>query len=249
MLLLIVIGFLAGFINTFAGSGSLLSLYFLMFLGLPANVANGTNRIAILLQNIVGVSSFYKAKVLDVKTGLQYGLYALIGSLLGAQIAVELNDEIMEKVIGGLFIVMFIIVLLRPNAWIKGKAGNVKQLPNYVQFIIFFLIGIYGGFIQAGVGFFVLAGLVLGAGIDLMRANPLKMFIILLYIPFTLAVFFINDQVNIKYGLLLAIGNMSGALIASRLAIRWGSSFMRIFLLVVLVLASLHLLGIIELNK
>ena len=247
VLALIGVGFAAGFINTFAGSGSLLSLSMLMFLGLPANVANGTNRIAILLQNIVGVTSFHKQKVFDYKLGWKYGIYALLGSIAGAQIAVELNNDVMEKVIGGLFIIMFIIILFRPDVWIKGKAGKVNQLPNFVQFIIFFFIGMYGGFIQAGVGFFILAGLVLGAGLDLLHANPLKLFIILLYIPVTLVIFIIHGQVDIKLGLLLAIGNMSGAFVASRLAIRWGVKFMRIFLLVVLVFAILHLFGIIRL--
>jgi hypothetical protein len=246
VLALIGVGFAAGFINTFAGSGSLLSLSLLMFLGLPANVANGTNRVAILLQNVVGVSTFHKEKLFDYKLGWKYGIYALVGSLAGAQVAVELNDEVMEKVIGGLFIVMFVIILLRPNVWLKGKAGNVKKLPNYVQFIIFFFIGFYGGFIQAGVGFFILAGLVLGAGLDLMSANPLKLFIVLLYIPFTLVIYFIHGQVDLKLGLLLALGNMSGAFVASKLAIRWGVKFMRIFLMAVLIFASLHLFGVVE---
>lgn len=248
MLALAGVGFAAGFINTFAGSGSLLSLSMLMFLGLPANVANGTNRIAILLQNVVGVASFHKQKLFDYKQGWKYGIFALIGSIVGAQIAVELDEEAMEKAIGILFIVMFFIILLRPDVWIKGKAGSVKELPAWVQFVIFFFIGIYGGFIQAGVGFFILAGLVLGAGLDLMRANPLKLFIILLYIPFTLVIFFMHGQVDIKLGLVLAFGNMSGAFVASKLAVRWGVKFMRFFLMAVLVFAILHLFGIISLT-
>lgn len=64
----ILLGTAAGFINTFAGGGSMLVVPFLIFIGLPANVANATNRIAILLQNVVSVSGFKQKKILDFKT-------------------------------------------------------------------------------------------------------------------------------------------------------------------------------------
>jgi hypothetical protein len=113
-----------------------------------------------------------------------------------------------------------------------------------LQFIIFFFIGIYGGFIQAGVGLFLLAGLVLGAGVDLVRANALKVFIVLLYTPFALAIFFMNDQVNWKVGLILALGNMLGAFVASRFAVSWGAKFVRYILLAVVLISALKLLGV-----
>jgi len=237
-------GFLAGFINTLAGSGSLITLPMLMFLGLPANVANGTNRIAIFLQNVVGVGSFRQQKVLDTKMSIWLALPAVIGSLLGAQIAIELNEEIMEKTIGALLFIMFFLILYKPQRWIKGKAGHTHAKPSILQFIIFFFIGIYGGFIQAGVGIFLLAGLVLGAGFDLVKANATKLFIVLLYTPFALAIFFLNDQVNLKIGLILAIGNMLGALVASRFAVSWGAKYVRYILLGVILLSGLKLLGV-----
>ncbi|MFO8233802.1 MAG: sulfite exporter TauE/SafE family protein [Bacteroidales bacterium] len=240
-------GFLAGFINTLAGSGSLITLPLLMFIGLPANVANGTNRIAIFLQNIVGVGSFRQKKVLDTRIGLWLALPAIIGSLIGAQIAIELNEEVMEKTIAGLLIIMFFLILYKPQQWIKGHADKVHAKPSILQFIIFFLIGIYGGFIQAGVGLFLLAGLVMGAGMDVVKANAVKLFIILLYSPFAIAIFFMNDQINLKVGLILALGNMLGALVASRFAVSWGAKYVRYILLGVILLSSLKLLGVFDL--
>jgi hypothetical protein len=239
-------GFMAGFINTLAGSGSLITLPMLMFLGLPANVANGTNRIAILLQNVVGVGSFRQQKVLNTKMGLWLAIPAVIGSLLGAQIAIELNEEIMENTIAILLIVMFFLILYKPQRWIKGKAGHVEAKPSVFQFIIFFLIGIYGGFIQAGVGIFLLAGLVLSAGVDLVRANAMKLLIVLIYTPFAIAVFFMNGQINWEYGLILAVGNMLGAFVASRFAVNWGAKYVRYILLAVILLSALKLLGVFE---
>ncbi|MBS3807830.1 MAG: sulfite exporter TauE/SafE family protein [Bacteroidales bacterium] len=246
ILAVIGVGFLAGFINTLAGSGSLLSLPMLMFLGLPANVANGTNRIAILLQNVVGVGSFRQQKVLDTRMGLWLAAPAVIGSLVGAQIAIELNEQVMERVIGALLIAMFFLILYKPAQWVKGQAGQVRAKPSMLQFVIFFVIGIYGGFIQAGVGLFLLAGLVLGAGVDLVRANAMKLLIVLIYTPFALAIFFLNDQVDWKIGLILAVGNMLGAFVASRFAVSWGARYVRYILLTVIFASALKLLHVFE---
>jgi uncharacterized membrane protein YfcA len=246
ILAVIGVGLIAGFINTVAGSGSLLTLPLLMFLGLPPNVANGTNRIAILLQNVVGAGSFKQQKVLDLRDGLKIGIPAVIGSLIGARIAVNLNDAIMERAIGALLILMFFLILLKPNRWLRGRVED-SPVRFAWQAVIFFFIGVYGGFIQAGVGFFLLAGLVLGSGFELVRANALKVFIVLLYTPFALAVFILNDDVNFVFGLILAIGNMLGAFIGARVAVKWGAPAVRIFLLVALFFASLKLLGVFDL--
>lgn len=246
ILAVIGVGFIAGFINTLAGSGSLLTLPLLMFLGLPANVANGTNRIAILLQNIVGVTSFKQQRVLSFKEGLMIGIPAAVGSIIGAQIAINLNDEIMSRTIGGLLVFMLFIIILKPGRWIKEKAGGTPVV-RWFQIIIFFVIGIYGGFIQAGVGFFLLAGLVLGMGHELVKANALKVFIVFLYTPFALAIFILNDQVDYKLGLILAIGNMLGAFVGARVAVKWGAKAVRYFLIIALAFASLKLLGVFDL--
>ena len=242
ILALIIAGGLCGFINTLAGSGSLITLPLLMFIGLPANVANGTNRVAILLQNVVGVASFKQQKIFTFKEGIWLAIPAVVGSIFGAVWAVNINETTMTRVIGGLLVVMFFIILLKPDAWVKGRAGLINSKPSWWQILIFFAIGIYGGFIQAGVGFFLLSGLVLGAGFEVVKANAIKLLIVLLYTPFALAVFIYNDQVNWKAGLILAIGNMIGALIASRFAVSWGPRVVRIILLVIVFAAAGKLL-------
>lgn len=242
-------GLVAGFINTMAGSGSLLTLPLLMFLGMPANLANGTNRIAILLQNIVGTGSFIQQKKLDIKTAVWLGIPAIIGSLAGSKMAVSLSDQTMETVIGALLFIMFFIILIKPGQWLK-KDSEMTQFSHKIKIhhlFIFFLIGIYGGFIQAGVGFFLLAGLVIGVGADLVRANALKLFIILLYTPFALAIFIMNDNVDFKIGVILAAGNMIGAFIGSRVAVKRGPAFIRIILLMAIALSALKLSGAFEL--
>ncbi|MFP4048029.1 MAG: sulfite exporter TauE/SafE family protein [Bacteroidales bacterium] len=237
------IGILAGFINVFAGGGSLLTLPFLIFLGLPANVANGTNRIALLMQNITATSSFKQLKVFRFKEGIYLTLPAIAGAIPGAFIAASINQEFLEKFIGVLLIIMLIFILVKPEKWIKQSESENKKI-TIPQIITFFFIGLYGGFIQAGIGFFLVASLVLIAGADLIKANALKIFIVLIYNSFALAVFFFKGQVNIEFGLIVGIGNMLGAFIATRVAVRYGAKLARIILMIGLVFSALKLLEV-----
>ncbi|NPA67312.1 MAG: sulfite exporter TauE/SafE family protein [Chlorobi bacterium] len=243
---LVLLGIFTGFVNTLSGSGSLLTLPFLISLGLPANVANGTNRIAILLQNIVGVTSFKKQKVFEFKEAVWLTIPAVAGAILGASLAVKINDDIMQKIIASILVLMFFLLIFNPKMWLKEQSENLKTKPNALQFVIFFAIGVYGGFIQAGVGLFLITGLVLGAGFDLVKANAVKLFIILFFTIFALAIFIYNDNVNFEYGLILAAGNMAGAFVASKFAVDWGPKFVRYVLLIALFFASLELFGVFD---
>lgn len=241
-ILMIAAGTAAGFINTLAGSGSLLTLPLLIFLGLPANVANGTNRIGILLQSIVAVGGFKQQKVFEWREGLWLTIPATVGALLGAVMAVNINEVLMNRIIGALLVFMFFIILFKPEKWVKVQAGRVHAKPSLIRILVFTGIGFYGGFIQAGVGFFLLAGLVLGAGFDLLKANAIKVLIVLVFTVVALAVFIINGQVNYTLGLILGAGNMLGAWIATRVAVKQGAVFVRWVLLVTVFVFAVKLL-------
>jgi uncharacterized membrane protein YfcA len=240
-IIVVAVGLVAGIINTLAAGGSLLTLPVLMALGLPPNMANGTNRIAILLQNVVGVSRFHKEKVMDFPSGLRVGIPAAAGAIAGAFIAVNLNDEVMKLAIAGVMILVFFLILLKPNRWINSHESH-PPIPYWLQVIVFFFVGIYGGFIQAGVGFFLLTSLVLGSGFELVKANALKLLIILLYTPLALLIFFMNGDVNLWLGLVLAVGNMTGAWIGTKIAVKWGAVLIRYFVLVAILIASTKLI-------
>ncbi len=241
-------GFVCGFVNVLAGSGSLVTLPLLIFMGLPATVANGTNRVGILLQNIAGVRGFQLHGLLDWRQALWLAVPATLGAVVGAQIAVDLDEVMMERTIGALMIVMLVIMLADPQRWLRGRGGTAqRERPGLIELGLFFLIGIYGGFIQAGVGIFLLAGLVLGAGLDLVRANAIKVLIIFIFTVPALLVFLINDQVNWGIGLILALGNMTGAWVATRFASRPGAAvWVHRLLMAVVIISSAELLGLFD---
>jgi uncharacterized protein len=216
----------------------------LVFLGLDPHTANGTNRIGILLQSLVGVTAFKKQKVFTWKETTWLAIPAIVGSVIGSRLAVDVNEDVLDKVIGGLLIFMFFIILLKPEKWLKEKSDSVSSKPGVVSFVIFFLIGVYGGFIQAGVGFFLLAGLVLGAGMDLIKANAIKVLLTMAFTPLALAMFIYYDQVNYEYGFILAGGNMIGAFFGTKVSVSWGPKFVRYVLLVTLLFAGPAYLGV-----
>ncbi len=244
ILLTLLAGFAAGFINTLAGSGSSISLPLLIFLGLPANVANGTNRLMILLSSLVGLASFRQQKVIKLRENIYITLPSIVGAIIGALFAVNIDDELMTRIIGILMVLLFFMIIYKPENWVKVSHPEHKHKFSWWQNLVMFGIGFYGGFIQLGVGVFLLAGLVMSAGYDLIKANVLKIFIILVYTIVILPIFFWNQQINFTIGLVLASGSMIGAFIASRFAVNWGPKYVRYILLTVILFSAIKFLGI-----
>jgi len=250
VIILIIGGSLVGFINTLAGGGSIISLSILMYvMGLPAAVANGTNRIAITLQTLTATSNFRKQEVLDWKKGLKLGIPSVIGSIIGAFIAVDMDEEVFEKAMAIIMFFMLAFIFYKPQVWLKGNEELLKKDVSPFMIFVFFLIGIYGGFIHVGIGYLLLIAIVMGAGFDLVKANAIKVFIVLLYVPFSLVVFIYNDQVNYMYGFTLAIGNIAGALVASKMAIKNGANFVRWVIVAVVILTAANVFGFINIKE
>jgi uncharacterized membrane protein YfcA len=247
--ILILAGFTVGVINTIAGSGTVITYSLFMMLGLPVNFANGTIRLGVIMQTLASTLNFKKHNALDWKKGFKLALPVVIGSIIGAKIAVEINEAVFEKILAGVLLIMLFFIFYRPEHWIKDQVHKIQSKPTIIQLSLFFLIGLYGGFIHIGVGIFMLSVLVLNAGYDLVKANAIKVMIVFLYSPFALAVFMMNDQIHYGIGLIAAIGNIFGGIVGSKLAITRGSNFVRWVLMVVIVFFTAYLLGVPELLK
>lgn len=237
-------GLAAGFINTVAGNGSAITLPLLIWLGLPPGVANATNRVGVLLQTVVGTVQFQRKGVMDWRSGIALAVPAVLGSLAGAQIAVEIDEALFERIIGVVMLIMLAIIVARPERWLLGSHDATLHRPGVKEIAIFFLIGVYGGFIQIGVGIFLLAALVLGAGFNLTKANPIKGLIVLFFTASSLVVFWANGQVNWQLGLIVAAGQMAGAWLGANFAVNQGAVWVRRVLIVVVSVAALRFLGL-----
>lgn len=243
-LLLFVGGLVAGILNVIAGGGSFLTLPILMFLGLPAGVANGTNRVGILLQNVGAVWSFRRDGVLDWRSLLWAALPTIPGALVGVRLALAVSDQAFQRILALLMVTLSLWTLWskRRIPLLDADAGVVA--PSSVRLagvtLAFFLIGVYGGFVQAGVGFLILAATT-ALGLDLVRGNAVKVLTVLSFTILSLALFAWNGRVDWPMGLVLAIGTTAGGILGARLTVLRGHRWVRTVVTVAMVVFALRL--------
>ena len=240
VVILFLVGIIAGFLNVTAGGGSTLTLPTLIFLGLESSVANGTNRIAILIQNISAVYSFKREKYQDVKASLLLSLFTLPGAIAGALLAVKLDDEIFQMILG-IIMIGIILSMFIPN---KQVTPNGKSKISFITMVSMFGIGFYGGFIQVGVGFIIMASLKYLMKLNLVLVNMHKVFIVLIYTIPALLVFVVTGNVNWFLGLSLAAGNAIGGWWGAKISVKKGEGFIKGILIVAILIMALKLLNV-----
>jgi uncharacterized membrane protein YfcA len=241
VVVLVLIGFIAGSINTLAGGGSLLTLPILIFLGLPPNIANGTNRIAILFQNVFTTAGFHSKGVKTFPFSLYVGVSALLGSIVGAQIAVDIKGETFNKILAIIMIIVVFYMVFSSKKKITDVIERTSGKQLWLSIVLFFFIGVYGGFIQAGVGFIILLVLSSVNNFSLVKSNAIKVLVVLIYTTSAVLIFALNDKINWKIGLTLAIGNSIGGWLASRWSVKKGDNLVRKFLIVMVVIMAIKL--------
>ena len=242
VLLLFLAGLVAGTLNVIAGGGSMLTLPLMIFLGLPPTVANGTNRVAIVIQNIGASWSFHRRGLISFPWLKLAIPPTLAGAVIGTVAAVRVGDEAFQRVLAIAMVVVTVWMLWRrkePEG--LGDTAPPTGLRRLGFAGIFFVVGLYGGFIQAGIGFLILATLTAG-GLDLVRGNAMKVTLVLAFTPLALALFAWNGKVDWAMGFSLAAGNFLGALLGVRLQVLKGHRWVRGVVTVTIVLFAIRLL-------
>ena len=237
--LLVAGGCVAGFINTLAGGGSFLSMPLLVLLGLPPTVANATNRVAVLAQNLAAITGFRQEGVPGVGFAMRLLPAAVVGSWVGAWLAASLSDEFFGRAFGVVMLLALPVILLNPRP--KGAAAP-HAWSLWLQLPVYFAIGFYGGAVQAGIGIPLLLALVAAGGLDLVRANSVKVVVIAALTFVALAWFVYAGKVVWGHGLVLAAGSALGGYAASRFGARVGERLIRPVLAVAVVALALRLI-------
>ncbi|MCD6449963.1 MAG: sulfite exporter TauE/SafE family protein [Thermotogaceae bacterium] len=225
ILFIFLSGIFAGWVNVLAGGGSFLTLPALTYSGLGIDIANGTNRLAILLQNIAAVYKFRKSGILEWKKAFKVALPILLGAVAGSSIVVSIPKDLLKRIVGFLLIGMFIFMVRNKDKLIKETRVHESKL---IRFLASFGTGLYGGFIQAGVGFFLIYTFTNIEGMDIVKANAYKVFSALLYTIFIIPIFIISRKFDFISGLILSAGNIIGAFISTGMAVKRGSKFVRL---------------------
>lgn len=238
--LLFAVGLVAGIVNVVAGGGSFLTLPVLIFLGLPSTVANGTNRVALLLQNVGAVWGFSRHRVIDWRLTRTVAIPALAGAGIGAWLALQVGGLAFRRILAVLMLAITLWTLADPIGRDAARRGHRRRISSGCLRVLFLAIGAYGGFIQAGVGFLLLAGTTL-AGLDLVRGNAVKVLLVLLWTFVTLAVFGGAGMIDWRAGIAMGLGNLAGSQIGVRLTVLKGHAWVRAFVTVTILLFALRL--------
>ena len=236
-LLLVVAGVIASILNVVAGGGSFLTLPILIFLGLPTVVANGTNRVGVLMQNASAIWGFHNARVLDWRWALIASIPALVGSAIGTWAALYVGDELFRRILAIVMVAITITTVFAPDPRPETAA---RSSHSWIVALGFLLVGLYGGFLQAGVGFLVLA-ITTWSGLDLVRGNAIKVVSVLLVTVLALAIFAANGSIHWPMGIALAIGNTLGGVIGVRLAVTKGHRWLKGVVTVTIIAFALRL--------
>jgi uncharacterized protein len=243
--LLIAAGILCGFINTLAGCGGAIALTVLnMFM--PINIANGTFRIPVLLQNVFAVHEFRKFNIYDKKSSLPIIIPMGIGGVFGAVFGIYIPHDSFKVVIG---VIMLLLFILQTKKLLNKKTREVEKIElinKYIiiKYIAFFIVGFYGGFVQIGIGVVSLVAIETFAKMDLFKANAIKLLGILCFtIPVTV-IFMCHGLILFKIGIVMGIGNIIGVKIAIKSASRVNPKYIRLFLILILFSAGIYYTGL-----
>ncbi len=239
ILLLFLAGLLAGVMNVMSGGGSMLTLPVLILAGLDSATANGTNRIGIITQSLAGMAGFAQKKLdHDYAQSVWFSLLTLPGAIIGAYVAVAMNDTWFRYVLVAVLLfsaASLFIPLPKPDT----QASSARRWLAYPAMLG---IGFYGGFIQVGVGFLFMAVLYNLLHMRLLYVNAHKVVVILVYSLPALGVFWWNDKINWSLGIALATGSALGGWLAAHWSLSGGDVWIRRLTLVIVVLMSVKLL-------
>lgn len=239
-ILLVVIGVVAGFLNVVAGGGSLITLPVMIFMGLPPNIANATNRVAILWQNIFAISKFKSEGVIDLKYSLYLGLAAVPGAVLGGWIAVDIKGEVFTRILSIVMLVVGVLILMGTSVKkTERKYGEGKNF--WTGMLLFFVIGVYGGFIHAGVGFIIILVLDRLMQAPLSKINSVKVIVAFIYTLAVVILFLFNNVINWQFGLTLAVGTSAGGWLGSYFSVKKGDKWIKALLFVTIIALSVKL--------
>lgn len=209
---------LAGMINALAGNGSVITLTLLTeMLGLPGNIANGTNRVGVFMNAAGAMTGFAGKRDIRYTKYWRYILPVIAGAIAGTYVATRVTHDQFMGVFKFLMIIMLIVILVHPERWLITRAGN-SVLPKWLEWPLMVLLGFYGGFIQMGMGVFYLAVLVLVARLPMIESNTIKALSVGIFTGIALLIFAWSGQVVWTIGLVMGVAQFLGGWVAAHYA-------------------------------
>jgi uncharacterized membrane protein YfcA len=241
LILVFLVGGIASFINSLAGGGSTLTLPALIFMGVPPTIANGINRFGILFGNLASVGGLSKKGHLRKDILLKLFPIVAIGAIAGALAGVNISDHLFRILLAITLVWVVIAGRLRHGKKrIPHPEGEFK--PSLKNYLAFLMIGFYGGFIQVGVGFWLIIALIWSTGLEIIKVNALKGSIAVIFIGISAAVFIANGKTIWLIALTQALGCFIGGWMGSHYQVKKGEGFIRGFISAISILMAFKLI-------
>jgi uncharacterized protein len=237
---LAVVAAAAGVVNTMAGGGSLLLLPVMVGLGLPPSVANGTLRVGVLVQSVTSTLAFRRRQVREEFVVVRLVGPMVLGAAGGTWLATRLPDDLLRPLFGGVLALWAVVLVVRPGRFLEPPPQ--PEPPGLGSYVVAVFVGLYGGFLQAGVGFPLMAMLVVGLGYPPVRANAAKVALVVGYTLVSLPLFAWAGQVAWKEGAAIALGSLLGGWLGTRWQLEQGARVVRWFVVVAVALSGVLML-------
>lgn len=247
-LLLVISGLFVGFINTLSAGGTAISIALYLALGLSPAQANATNRIGVLLQSSLTSVLFARKGLLQNSYFFRLALPTMFGALVGAVLSILLPEMLFSYFMGISLLVMIIFLFRSPKKFEEDDFSKTENGINFWQYLTFFLIGIYGGFVQVGTGFLLMTASSVLLGYNIVKTNALKTTVMAFYTIVAVLIFWQEGSIHWQFGLLHSIGTFIGSFIATKLALKKGGKFIKWVVIFVIVFTALYLFKIVDLK-
>lgn len=241
-ILVFAVGLFAGIINTIVGGGSLISVPLLIFTGLPPHLAIGTNRFAMVFNTGVAAIDYHKKVKYEIRMLIIPTLFASIGSVIGANIVLQINEMLLEYIIAIFMIIMGVIIFYKKELGLRKETPLVTQKKYYFIILLSFILGIYGGFYGAGVSTMFAFLFVAVLGTSFLKSAGITRFVVTVLSIIAVPIFLLNSKIDFLYGCLLAVSFILGAKIGVRLALKAGNLWIRRFMVFLVIISSINLI-------
>jgi len=240
-IILFFVGILVGFINTLAGGGSSVLYPVLIFMGMPIHTAIGTSRVGFVAQGIFSVAGFKSKGIFIFPFNLYVALSAMLGGIAGAWISLQIPGKNLTKILAFVMLIIAVLILIQSKIKKPSETSRTKGKWLLISLMVYFIIGIYGGFIQAGMGFMIILAGTLVNRFNLTEANSIKALIVLIITLPTLYMFAVKGHVNWVAGFFIAGGTAIGSWLTSRWSVQVNENHIRKIIASIIILLAIKL--------
>ncbi|ADK17247.1 MULTISPECIES: sulfite exporter TauE/SafE family protein [Clostridium] len=227
LIFLCIICFFSAVVDSISGGGGIISLPAFLLMGIPPHLALGTNKFTSCCSTLSSPIKFTQSKKVDFKI-LKYLLpFSFIGATLGANVVLSIKSHYLNVIVLILLLFVGLYSLFSKNIGLEDKFKHISPKNICLGIILALSLGFYDGFLGAGVGTFLIFGLVSIYKFDFVRASGNCKIMNFIGNVASVLVFAIRGEINYKIGIPIALCMIIGANLGTRIALMKGSKLIK----------------------